>query len=113
MRSPRSHENDENIGVREHLVCDETTPTVTILLPYVLVRLFPGCPRELTVPAATVAEMIAALEMRWPGMRDRLCDSTPAIRRHINIFVAGERATLATRLRPSTAVFVMTAISGG
>ena len=92
---------------------DETTPIVTVTLPYVLVKLFPGCPRELTVPAATVAEMIAALEARWPGMRDRLCDSTPAIRRHINIFVAGERASLATRLSPNAAVFVMTAISGG
>ena len=36
---------------------------------------------------------IDALDARWPGMRDRLCDSTPAIRRHINVFVDGERAT--------------------
>jgi hypothetical protein len=92
---------------------NETARTVTVLLPYVLVKLFPGCPRELAVPAATVAEMIAALEARWPGMRDRLCDSTPAIRRHINIFVAGARASLATRLPPNAAVFIMTAISGG
>jgi molybdopterin converting factor small subunit len=46
-------------------------------------------------------------------MRDRLCDSTPRVRRHINIFVEGERATLETPLRPGSEVFIMTAISGG
>jgi hypothetical protein len=46
-------------------------------------------------------------------MRDRLCDGTPGIRRHINVFVAGERATLATRLPPEGDVVIMTAISGG
>jgi molybdopterin synthase sulfur carrier subunit len=57
--------------------------------------------------------VIDALDRRWPGMRDRLCDSTPRIRRHINVFVAGERANLETRLAPGTEVIIMTAISGG
>ena len=46
-------------------------------------------------------------------MRDRLCDSTPAIRQHINIFIDGERARLDTRIEPGTEVFILTAISGG
>jgi len=57
--------------------------------------------------------MIAALDARWPGMRDCLCDSTPAVRRHINIFVEGKRATLDTCLAPGADVFILTAISGG
>ena len=57
--------------------------------------------------------MIDALNDRWPGMRDRLCDSSPAIRKHINIFIDGERARLDTPLKPGTEVFVLTAISGG
>ena len=61
----------------------------------------------------TVQEMIDALDARWPGMRDRLCDSTPTIRRHINVFVEGKRASLDTRLQPGTDVFILTAISGG
>jgi molybdopterin converting factor small subunit len=69
--------------------------------------------REVEVPTSNVGQMIAALEARWPGMRDRLCDSTPRIRRHINIFVAGERASLQTHLAPGAEVIVMTAISGG
>lgn len=63
--------------------------------------------------AATVGEAIAALEARWPGMRDRLCDSTPAIRRHVNVFVAGEKARLDTALPPGAEMIVMTAVSGG
>jgi molybdopterin synthase sulfur carrier subunit len=90
-----------------------TSPPVMVTLPANLVRLFPNAVRQVALPAATVGEMIAALDARWPGMRDRLCDSRPAIRRHINVFVEGRRASLETRLAPGTQVFVITAISGG
>ena len=79
----------------------------------VLTDLFPGSARRLDVPAETVAEMVDQLEARWPGMRDHPCDKRPSIRRHINIFIDGERATLKTRLTPGAEVFVLTAISGG
>ncbi len=84
-----------------------------VTLPGALQRLFPGAPRRVEVGAASVAEAIDALDDRWPGMRDRICDSTPAIRRHINVFVDGERATHDTPLRPASTVVVLTAISGG
>ena len=61
----------------------------------------------------TVGEAIAALDARWPGMRDRICDSTPRLRRHLNVFVEGERATLDTGLAPGAEIIIMTAISGG
>jgi molybdopterin converting factor small subunit len=77
------------------------------------VNLFPGSVRRLEVPAATVRDVIDALESRWPGMRDRICDSTPAIRRHMNVFVAGERSRLDTPVPPGADVAIMTAISGG
>jgi molybdopterin converting factor small subunit len=78
-----------------------------------LINLFPGAAPRVELQVGTVGDMIDALEARWPGMRDRLSDSTPAIRRHINVFVDGRRATLATRLEPGTDVFILTAISGG
>lgn len=90
----------------------ETTPIV-VRLPGVLVDLFPGAPRRVEMKAATVKEMVDQLDKSWPGMRDRICDSRPAIRKHMNIFVEGERATLKTHLRPGVEVFVLTAISGG
>ena len=86
---------------------------VVVTLPANLVRLFPGAMRQVELPASTVREMIDALDARWPGMGDRLADSRPAIRRHINIFVEGRRATLETSLAPGTEVTVLTAISGG
>ena len=75
--------------------------------------LFPGAPRHVALEAGTVADAIAALEARWPGMADRLCDSTPAIRRHLKVFVEGERAGLDTPLRAGGEMLVMTAVSGG
>jgi sulfur-carrier protein len=86
---------------------------VLVVLPGILVNLFPGSVREVAVSAASVRDAIDALDARWPGMRDRLCDSRPAIRRHINVFVDGDKATLDTPLAPGTEVVIMTAISGG
>lgn len=86
---------------------------VVVTLPPALLNLFPGAARQVELPAATVAELIDGLDARWPGMRDRLADSRPAIRRHINVFVEGRRATLETPLTPGTEVFIITAISGG
>ena len=88
------------------------TPAV-VRLPLLLAALFPGADRVVEIEARTVAEMIDGLEARWPGMRDRLCDTTPAIRRHINVFVAGRRARLDTALSPGADVYVLTAVSGG
>ena len=88
-------------------------PTVTVLLPAALVRLFPESKARVELAAATVGDALDELDRRWPGMRDRLRDSTPRIRRHINIFVDGRRSTLATRLTPGAELYVLTAMSGG
>jgi sulfur-carrier protein len=58
-----------------------------VRLPALLKALFPDSERVVKIEAETVADVMNGLEARWPGMRDRLCDSTPAIRRHINVFV--------------------------
>lgn len=91
----------------------ETAARVSVVLPRALLTLFPDAQPELDVTARTVAEMVTALDARWPGMRDRLCDTTPAVRRHINVFVDGRRAKLDTPLRDGLKVYVLTAISGG
>ncbi|MGI9417433.1 MAG: MoaD/ThiS family protein [Geminicoccaceae bacterium] len=88
-------------------------PSVRIRLPRALLNLFPDASPIVELPASTVGELIDGLDQRWPGMRDRLCDSSPAIRRHINIFIDGRHATLATPLPPGTDVTILTAISGG
>jgi molybdopterin synthase sulfur carrier subunit len=86
---------------------------IVVRLPGVLVDLFPGSRRRVEMEARTVAEMVDALDALWPGMRDRICDTRPAIRRHMNVFVDGERAALDTQIPARSEVFVLTAISGG
>jgi len=60
-----------------------------------------------------VREAIDELNKLWPGMRDRICDTRPAIRKHMNVFVDGERVKLNAPLEPGAEVFILTAISGG
>lgn len=90
-----------------------STRTVTVHLASALVALFPGASSRVELEADTVGAMLDRLDARWPGMADRLRDSRPAVRRHINIFVAGRRAGLHTPLAPGASVHVLTAISGG
>jgi molybdopterin converting factor small subunit len=85
----------------------------TVLLPDSLARLFPGAPRKLDVDGENVFQIVEGLNSQWPGMRDRLLDGRPAIRRHIVIFVNNERATLDTGLSPADEVYIMPAMSGG
>lgn len=90
----------------------EARPARVRLAP-LLVTLFPDADRVLDLEVASVRELVDALEERWPGMRDRICDSRPAIRRHMNVFVDGKRARLDSEVRPGADVFILTAISGG
>ena len=63
---------------------------------------------------ATVAELLADLDRRYPGIRFRMIDEQDAIRQHIRIFVNRERVLdLGARLAPSDEVLIITAISGG
>ena len=82
-------------------------------LPATLPPLFRDLPRHLEVQAKTVAAAIDELDSRWPGLRDRLCEPGPALRRHINVYVDRERAGLDTALQPGSRVDVIAAISGG
>jgi sulfur-carrier protein len=86
---------------------------VVAVLPRALLALFPGAPAEVKVKAATVDGMIGALNERWPGMRQRLCDETPRIRPHLSIFCNGQRAVLETPLPDGARVYILTAMSGG
>jgi molybdopterin converting factor small subunit len=82
-------------------------------IPSMLQPLFPSLPRRLELDAATVAQALDRLNERWPGVRDRLCEPGPALRRHIHVYVDRERAGLDTPLKPESRVDVIAAISGG
>ena len=84
-----------------------------VLLRSSLTNLFPGLERRIEVNAATVLAAINEIESQRPGFRARVCDSTPAIRRHIRVFVDAELATLSTELGANSQLEIIPAISGG
>jgi molybdopterin converting factor small subunit len=85
----------------------------TVILPRSLVALFPGAEQRTVVPGSTVLDIVEELELRVPGVRDRLLEPGPAIRAHLHLFVDGERAGLATPVGPASVVHVIAAVSGG
>lgn len=85
----------------------------TILLPRSLVSLIPAAPRRCEVEATSVAEAIDRLDEVAPGIRNRLVDAGPTIRRHINVYVDGVPASLSTPLEPESVLHVIPAVSGG
>jgi molybdopterin synthase sulfur carrier subunit len=87
--------------------------SVTVILPRSLVSLIPGTSRRCEVDATTVAEAIDRLDARTPGLRNRLVDTGPALREHINVFVDGDQADLRTPLHEGSTIHVIPAVSGG
>jgi molybdopterin synthase sulfur carrier subunit len=86
---------------------------VTVILPRSLVSLIPGTSRSTEIEAQNVAEAIDRLDDLTPGLRNRLVDSGPTIRQHINVFVDGEMASLETPLPANATIHVIPAVSGG
>ena len=86
-----------------------------VVLPRSLAALFPGMPHRLTLDSdpPTVGDVIAVLDARWPGVRDRLCESGAALRPFINVYVDGEPAMFATPVPGGSTVHVLPAVAGG
>ncbi|HET8541254.1 MAG TPA: MoaD/ThiS family protein [Anaeromyxobacter sp.] len=63
---------------------------------------------------ATVAEVLADLDRRYPGIRFRMIDEQDRMRPHMRFFVNGEQVfDLARPLRPGDEVQIVQALSGG
>ncbi len=66
---------------------------------------------------ATIAQLVADLDRRYPGIRDRICDESGQVRRFVNMFVNGEDirflGQLETPLKPGDEVSIVPAIAGG
>jgi molybdopterin converting factor small subunit len=68
---------------------------------------------EHELAGATVVELLRALETSHPEIGGWILDERGAIRRHINVFVNGERGTAATAVGSEDRVEVLPAITGG
>ena len=70
--------------------------------------------REVRADGTTLAELLADLERRFPGIRFRIVDEQDAIRPHIRIFVNREQErSLVRALGPGDEILVVAALSGG
>jgi molybdopterin synthase sulfur carrier subunit len=66
------------------------------------------------VTGATLADVLADLERRFPGIRFRMLDEQEQLRPHMRVFVNGQAVRdLAQPLQHSDDVSIVQALSGG
>mgnify|MGYP001339104430 CR=1 FL=1 len=72
---------------------------------------------EVTINAASIAELIEQMEAQYPGIKNRLCDETGNVRRFINLYVNNEDIRFLsgkeTALKEGDIVSIIPAIAGG
>ena len=70
--------------------------------------------REVEATGATLSELLADLDRRYPGLRFRVIDEQDKMRTHIRFFVNGEQVFgLRRSLRPTDTLQIVQALSGG
>ena len=88
---------------------------ITVRIPTPL-RSLTGGQDEVVATGATVGDIIADLERRHPGVRDRLLDDK-GVRRFVNIYVGEEDIRflegLGTELKAGDQISIVPAIAGG
>jgi molybdopterin converting factor small subunit len=69
---------------------------------------------EVEATGASLAELLADLDRRYPGLRFRVIDEQDKMRVHMRFFVNGEQVfDIARPLRPTDEVQIVQALSGG
>ncbi len=76
-------------------------------------RKLAGGRAEHELEGGTVLELLRGLELRHPNLDGWVLDERGRIRRHINVFVNGERGGEDTAVRAGDRVEVLPAITGG
>ncbi len=82
-----------------------------------LVRYFPTLGDNVVVNGRTVAEILTNLDKQYPGLVAYIIDEQGTLRKHVNIFVAGnlihDRQTLQDPVDDEDKVYIFQALSGG
>lgn len=69
---------------------------------------------EVDAEGATLAEVLADLDRRYPGIRFRMIDEQEKMRPHMRFFVNGEQTfDLHHALKPGDDIAIVQALSGG
>lgn len=70
--------------------------------------------RQVEAEGATVAELLADLDRRYPGIRFRIVDEQDSLRPHMRVFVNRVKVRALDRaLSPTDEVHILQALSGG
>ncbi|MBI3664796.1 MAG: MoaD/ThiS family protein [Acidobacteria bacterium] len=84
-----------------------------VLIPSPL-HSYTGGRSQVEAAGHTLAEVLAHLDARYPGIRFRVIDEQDRIRPHIKFFVGGELApAIARPIRKGEEVQIICALSGG
>lgn len=84
-----------------------------VLIPSQL-QAYTGGASRVDVEGASVAEVLDALDRKFPGIRFRVIDEQDRIRKHMRLFVGQERQfDIAGALRNGDEVLIFGALSGG
>lgn len=90
--------------------------SVTVRIPTQL-RSLSGGAAEVALEPGTVTEVLAALEVAYPGFGERIFDPAGAIRRFVNVFVAEEDIRFLdgadTVIADGQVVSIIPAVAGG
>lgn len=77
-------------------------------------RGYTGGASEVEAEGGTLGEVLWDLDRRYPGFRFRVIDEQDRVRRHILLWVGGEREeNLAAPVPPGAELFIVGALSGG
>lgn len=86
---------------------------MTIHIPSAL-RSYTAQQNEVPVEGSTLAEVLAALDRQYSGIRFRIVTEQDTIRPHIRIFVNDvQLQDLSAPLRKADTVYIVCALSGG
>ena len=90
---------------------------VNVRVPAPLQKLTGGLP-QVPGAGATVGEVIASLDVKFPGVKDKLCDpATGKVRRYLNLFLNDQDVRFlqgeATLVKEGDELSIVPAIAGG
>ena len=90
--------------------------SVMVRIPTPLRRVTNG-QSSVNVDGTTLSEVVGSLESEFPGIKERLCDDTGALRNFVNVYVNGEDVRFLQGLDTSTndgdEISIVPAVAGG